>query len=82
MTYLLIVQFLFQIKKHNKKDTMIPHDIPSNSREKVGCDIFNGSHFLLCVDYYSKYLEIAKLDCMKAKSTIKYLKSMFSQHGI
>ena len=44
---------------------MIPHGIPSNPREKVGCDIFNGSHFLLCVDYCSKYHEIAKVDCMK-----------------
>ena len=37
---------------------------------------------MLCVDYYSKYPEIAKLTGTPSQHVVTALKSMFSQHGI
>ena len=36
----------------------------------------------LVVDYYSRYIEIAKLTSISANNIIAHLKSIFSQHGI
>ena len=43
---------------------------------------FKGKHYLLCVDYYSKYPEIALLPSLSGASTISVFKSMFVRHGI
>ena len=43
---------------------------------------FNGLHYLLTVDYYSKWIEIAKLDNLTSTSIICHLKSQFARHGI
>jgi hypothetical protein len=43
---------------------------------------FKGKHYLLCVDYYSKYPEIALLPSLSSASTISAFKSMFARHGI
>ena len=51
---------------------------------KVGTDLFeyNGVHYLLCVDYYSKWTEVAKLDNLTSGNIICHLKSHFAQYGI
>ena len=41
-----------------------------------------GELFLLVVDYYSRYVEVAKLTNTTSPSVIVYLKSMFAKHGI
>ena len=38
--------------------------------------------YLLVVDYYSRYIEVAKLTSTSANSVITHLKSIFSRHGI
>ena len=38
--------------------------------------------YLLVVDYYSRYIEIAKLTSTSATSVITHLKSIFSRYGI
>ena len=34
------------------------------------------------IDYYSRYIEVAKLRATTSKAVIQHLKSIFSQHGI
>ena len=62
---------------------MLP--LPKGPWETVGSDIFvlKGIKYILVVDYYSKYIEIAILDKGEnARRIIEKLKSIFSRHGI
>ena len=51
---------------------------------KIGSDLFefNGAHYLLSVDYYSKWIEIAKLSNLNSNNVICHLKSQFAKYGI
>lgn len=48
-------------KKQNQKELMIPHPVPERTWERVVVDLFyfRGNEYLLIVDYFSKYVEIA-----------------------
>ena len=63
---------------------MIIQDIPGRMWSKVGTDMFenNGVHYLLCVDYYSKWPEVAKLHNLTSSNIIWLLKSQFARYGI
>ena len=69
--------------KANAKEPMIPMEIPDRQWSKIGTDLFEykGTHYLLTVDYYSKWPEFSKLDNLSAKHTISHLKSLFSRYG-
>jgi len=63
---------------------VIIQDLPDRLWSKVGTDLFeyNGVHYLLRVDYYSKWTEVAKLDNLTRGNIICHLKSHFAQYGI
>ncbi|XP_045459304.1 uncharacterized protein K02A2.6-like [Melitaea cinxia] len=69
---------------NNKKETLIPHAVPQLPWEKVGIDLFHlyGTDYLIVIDYYSKYPEIAALKEIKSEDIIDKLKQIFSRHGI
>uniref|UniRef100_A0A3B3SWI2 Gypsy retrotransposon integrase-like protein 1 n=1 Tax=Paramormyrops kingsleyae TaxID=1676925 RepID=A0A3B3SWI2_9TELE len=52
--------------------------------EEVASDLFEfeGKHYVLIVDYYSKYIEVEELKDLLCRSTIKALKSQFCCYGI
>ncbi|CAC5369073.1 unnamed protein product [Mytilus coruscus] len=52
-----------------QKEPMIPSEIPEIPWHTVGTDLFhwNGSDYLIVVDYYSRYFEIAKLENITEK---------------
>ena len=60
------------------------HHIPSKPWLKLGADLFNlnGREYLLMIDYYSNYPEVALLEETSSKAVINKLKSIFSHHGI
>ena len=62
------------------KPTMTP-DLPWI---KVASDIFDwrGDHYLLLVDYPSRYIEVDKLKDMSSTETIEFIKSQICCHGI
>lgn len=66
------------------REPMIPSDLPNRTWGRVRADLFNlhGTTYLVVVDYYSRFIEIAKLDHLKSRSfdVILHLKSMFSRH--
>ena len=73
-----------QFQRAQPREPMIIQDLPDRMWSKVGTDLFgyNGDHHLLCVDYYSKWIEVAKLDNLTSGNIICHLKSQFVRYGI
>lgn len=77
-------------QKANQKETLMPKEIPNaqiagpNCWQIIGTDIFTyaGINYLLLVDYYSKFVEIAKLSELSSREVILHMKSVFARHGI
>ena len=58
--------------------------LPNLPWETVATDQFhwNGSKYLLVVDYFSRFIEIAQLRSEISEETIHHLKNIFARHGI
>uniref|UniRef100_A0A8C6T6T6 Integrase catalytic domain-containing protein n=1 Tax=Neogobius melanostomus TaxID=47308 RepID=A0A8C6T6T6_9GOBI len=63
---------------------MLIADLPTAPWKKVGTDLFhcNGKDYLLVIDYFSNYPEIALLTSTTAANVITHVKSIFARHGI
>ena len=72
--------------KHSplRPEPLVPSKLPQLPWQKVGTDLFewNKSDYLLVVDYYSRWIEVAKLNSPTAQEVIKHTSSMFARHGI
>ena len=68
----------------NPKEPMLSSEVPTRPWEVVSTDLFclDGEDFLLIVDSYSQYIEIAKLSNTTSKKVIECTKSVFARHGI
>ena len=68
----------------NPEEPLIPTEIPDRPWSKIGVDLFEfkGQHYLMSVDYFSKWPEINKLDNVSSKNVIQYMKGQFSRSGI
>ena len=66
------------------KEPLIPSHFPDRAWEKVATDLFQIGkvHYLILVDFYSRYPEIAKLENEKSATVINHMKSIFARHGI
>ena len=67
-----------------RAEPLIPTQMPELPWQKVGTDLFEWkrNQYLLIVDYYSRYIEIAKLSRTTADDIINHTKSIFARHGI
>ena len=67
----------------NRREPMISSELPNRPSAKVGADLFElkGKHYLLTIDYYSKWPEVEKLDNLTSGNVICYLKKQFSRFG-
>lgn len=63
---------------------MLPTEFPSRLWSTVGADMFQteNKHYLVIVDYFSRYFEVAKLTFMTSEAVIEHFKSIFARHGI
>lgn len=70
--------------KSNTKEPMIAMELPTRPWSKIGMDLFeyNNNTYLLTVDYFSKWPEIAKLETTTAKCVITHVKSQMAKYGI
>jgi hypothetical protein len=52
--------------------------------QKVASDLFelDGKHYILVIDYYSRYIELSQLTSQTSETVINSLKSIFARHGI
>ncbi|KAL9978354.1 hypothetical protein ACROYT_G015855 [Oculina patagonica] len=66
-----------QYQTTHAKEPMIITESPERPWSKIAADFFEyqGNSYLLCLDYYSKWIEVNKLDDLTSKNTISYLKS-------
>ena len=66
------------------KETLMSHEVPSRSWEKIATDVFtlDGKYYLVTIDYYSNFWEVDRLPNTKASTTILKLKSHFARYGI
>ena len=68
----------------NPREPMAVGEIPSRPWEFVSTDLFtfHGDDYLLIVDSYSRFIEIAKLTNTSSNTVIQHTKSIFARHGI
>ena len=65
-------------------EPMIASRLPDYPWQKVGSDLFQlrGDHYLLVVDYFSRFPEVVKLPSTTASGVVAALKAIFARHGI
>ena len=65
-------------------EPLITSELPELPFQKIGTDLFEWEKrtYLLVVDYYSRYIEIALLKRATSSEVITHLKSIFARHGI
>ena len=70
--------------KPQRSEPLITSPLPELPWQKLATDIFTwkGSNFLHVIDYYSRYVEIARLTSSTSASVIQHLSSIFARHGI
>lgn len=59
-------------------------DVPTGPWHKVGIDFFHlkGKDYLVVIDYFSNYPEMAFLSSTSSNCVITHAKSIFARHGI
>ena len=72
--------------KHKKQNVepLKPTPFPEYPWQRVATDLFvwKQTSYLLVVDYYSRYIEIASLRTTNSRGVIQKLKTVFARHGI
>ncbi|KAK3107078.1 hypothetical protein FSP39_006562 [Pinctada imbricata] len=73
-----------QMNANDRPEPLMTTNLPSRPWEKLGTDMFayKRSQYLLVIDYYSRYVEVAKLTSTSSETIVNHLKSIFSRHGI
>ena len=71
-------------ERQNRKEPLMPSECPGRPWQKLGADLFllGSKTYLLVVDYFSRYVEIAQLSHTRSTDVIVHLKSIFARHGI
>lgn len=66
------------------REPMRSHQVPGKPWEVLATDLFEfrNKHYILVVDYYSKYVEVVSLSDIRSETIITQLKSIFARHGI
>lgn len=68
----------------NTAEPAIPSELPNRPWQKLAADLFElkNQQYLLVTDYFSRYVEVAKLSHTTSPDIIVHLKSMFARHDI
>lgn len=72
-----------KFRKNNVKEPLTPHDIPQLPFQKLACDILEYAkiNYLIVCDYYSKWIEIKKINNKSSQEIINKLMEIFSTFG-
>ena len=81
-----VVKSCLECLKHTTPgpEPLQPSSLPRLPWQKVGTDLFvwNTSTYLLVVDYFSRWIEIARLSKLTSEEVILHTSSVFARHGI
>ncbi|XP_062551464.1 uncharacterized protein K02A2.6-like [Armigeres subalbatus] len=70
----------------NPPEPMIRKEFPSRPWEQIAVDFLgplpDGENLFVCIDYYSRYLEVVEMQEITSASTIGQLSIMFSRYGL
>ena len=72
-------------ERTNFRETLQPTEFPARPWSTVGADLFqteNNKHYLVIVDYFSRFFEVAKLTYTTSEAVVEHFKSIFARHGI
>lgn len=71
-------------EQRQRHQPLIPSPLPELPWQKVATDLFEWKQhmYLLIVDYYSRYIEIARLKSTNADEVITHTKGIFARHRI
>lgn len=67
-----------------KTEPLMATPLPARPWQKVAADIFQwrNGHYIVVVDYYSRYIEIANLPTLATSTTVERLKVIFARFGV
>eukprot|EP00118_Oscarella_pearsei_P019101 m.200096 g.200096 ORF g.200096 m.200096 type:complete len:138 (+) comp39585_c0_seq6:550-963(+) len=73
-----------QHRNQQHKEPLMTTTLPDRPWQQVGSDLYEvaGNHYLLMVDYYSRFPEVRKLPSQGSAAVIEKCKEIFSCHGI
>ncbi|XP_023814982.1 uncharacterized protein K02A2.6-like [Oryzias latipes] len=71
-------------RSKQSKEPMVVSELPVAPWHKVGMDLFHlrGKDYLVVIDYYSNFPEMALLTNSSSNCVITHAKSIFARHGI
>ena len=69
---------------YNRREPLLSSTLPQLQWQYVAADVFelNKQHYLLVVDYYSRYVKLAHTSTMTAAKTVCNFHSIFARHGL
>jgi hypothetical protein len=67
-----------------RKEPLVPSDMPDGPWQRIGADLckVGAQIYLVAIDYYSRYIEIAHIPSESTKSVVCKLKCMFARWGV
>lgn len=67
-----------------KTEPLITTPLPARPWQKVTADIFQwrNGHYVVVVDFYSRYIEMANLPTLSTSTTVECLKVIFARFGV
>ena len=77
-------RFCLEKQPSQKKEPLLSLGLPDRPFHRYAVDIceIKNSHFLVGVDYYSRYIDIVHLQRLTSKTVIAKMKNWFAGHGI
>ncbi|KAI4905796.1 hypothetical protein NFI96_024894, partial [Prochilodus magdalenae] len=71
-------------ERDNPREPLLTSEFPDRPWAKVGADLFQwgDNQYLLVVDYFSRFIEVAKLTSTTSLAVVEHCKSIFARHGI
>lgn len=77
-------QTCWEHKKSNSREPMIIQEQPQRPWEKLGIDLFkwNNHMFVAVGDYFSKFVDFAKISDETSETVIREIKMLLSRYGV